>query len=76
MGNCMVNNGAQAVRMPGDETKWMKFENYHKQLEVPFVMYADFESIVVPTVELFLSPPKVSEKEHDSTKSIKAVDLY
>ena len=28
---------------PGEK---IKFKNYHKQMQVPFVIYADFESII------------------------------
>ena len=30
---------------PGEN---IKFKNYHKQMHVPFVIYADFESIIKP----------------------------
>ena len=41
----MTINGKQAVKMPDKENNILKFENYHKQLPVPFVIYADFEAI-------------------------------
>ena len=41
---CMVINGEQAIKMPEKGEKIM-FQNYHKQLPVPFVIYADFEAI-------------------------------
>ena len=42
--NCIPINGEQAIKMPeeGDE---VYFKNHHKQLSVPFVIYADFEAI-------------------------------
>ena len=42
--NCIAINGEQAIKMPeeGDE---VFFRNHHKQLPVPFVIYADFEAI-------------------------------
>ena len=36
--NCLTINGAQ-------EENILKFNNFHKQLPVPFVIYADFEAI-------------------------------
>ena len=42
----MVINGRQAVRMPSEKGKWMRFLDFKKRLGVPFVVYADFESIV------------------------------
>ena len=39
--NCLTINGAQAINMP----KQGEDNNFHKQLQVPFVIYADFEAI-------------------------------
>ena len=38
--NCIEVNGAQAIRM-SDKDNTLKFSNHHKQLPVPFVIYAD-----------------------------------
>ena len=43
--NCLVINGAQAVKMPDKDNNILKFNNSHKQQQVPFVIYADFEAI-------------------------------
>ena len=43
--NCMQVNGTQAIKMPTKDDNILKFNNYHKQLQVPFVIYADFEAI-------------------------------
>ena len=43
--NCIQINGTQAVKMPNEENNILKFENFHKQQAVPFVIYADFEAI-------------------------------
>ena len=42
--NCININGKQAIKMPEKNSK-LKFENFHKQLSIPFVIYADFEAI-------------------------------
>ena len=42
---CFEINGTQAIRMPTEKNKWLSFENYPKQLNAPFVIYADFESL-------------------------------
>ena len=42
--NCITINGKQAIKMP-KKGKHIYFENFHKQLPVPFVIYADFEAI-------------------------------
>ena len=41
--NCLTISGKQAMPKQGDNI--LKFNNFHKQLPVPFVIYADFEAI-------------------------------
>ena len=41
MAYCSTNETV-AVKMPPRNTI-LRFENYHKQLPIPFVVYADFE---------------------------------
>ena len=43
--NCIQVNGTQAIKMPTKDKNILKFDNFHKQLAVPFVIYADFEAI-------------------------------
>jgi len=43
--NCISINGKQAIKMPDEGENILKFKNPHKQLKVPFVIYADFEAI-------------------------------
>ena len=43
--NCLTVNGVQAINMPKQGENIPKFNNFHKQLPVPFVIYADFEAI-------------------------------
>ena len=43
--NCIKVNGTQAVKMPDKDKNIVKFNNFHKQQPVPFVIYADFEAI-------------------------------
>ena len=42
--NCISINGVQAIKMPEKGDK-VYFKNHHKQLSVPFVIYADFEAL-------------------------------
>ena len=42
--NCISINGKQAINMPEKGDK-VYFKNRHKQLPVPFVIYADFEAL-------------------------------
>ena len=44
--NCIQVNGTQAIKMPDKNNNILKFNNFHKQLPVPFVIYADFEAII------------------------------
>ena len=43
--NCMVINGQQAIKIPEKDNNILQFTNFHKQMPVPFVIYADFEAI-------------------------------
>ena len=43
--NCIQVNGTQAVKMLDKDNNILKFNNFHKQQPVPFVIYADFEAI-------------------------------
>ena len=43
--NCLTINGGQAINMPKQGENILKFNNFHKQLPVPFVIYANFEAI-------------------------------
>ena len=43
--NCLTINGAQAINMAKQGENILKFNNFHKQLPVPFVIYDDFEAI-------------------------------
>lgn len=41
----MVINGEQSMKMPDQDNNILTFQNFHKQLQVPFVIYAEFETI-------------------------------
>ena len=43
--NCLTINGAQSINMPKQGENILKLNNFHKQLPVPFVIYADFKAI-------------------------------
>ena len=40
---CMIN-GPQKIDMPSEQNKWLKFTDIQKQLRVPIIIYADFET--------------------------------
>ena len=43
--NYIIINGEQAIKMTDKDNNILKFDNFHKQQPVPFVIYADFEAI-------------------------------
>jgi hypothetical protein len=47
---CIQVNGVPATKLPKEGTK-IKFKNYKHQVPAHFVIYADFESILVPDKE-------------------------
>ena len=59
---CIVINGEQSVKMP-KKVITLKFNNCHKQLQVPFVIYSDFESLNQIMI-------KVMQKNINNTKIV------
>ena len=57
--NCIQINGTQAVKMPDKNNNTLKFNNFHKQQPVPFVIYGDFEAIT----------EKISNHQQNNDKS-------
>ena len=45
--NCIKINGSQAVELP-KEGSYTEFKNLKNTLDIPFAIYADLESILVP----------------------------
>ena len=43
--NCLTISGARAINMPTQGENVLKLNNFHKQLPIPLVIYADFEAI-------------------------------
>ena len=41
--NYITINGKQAIKMPEKDNNILKFNNFYKQLPIPFVIYADFK---------------------------------
>ena len=64
--NCLMNNGNQAINMPKRGENILKFNNFHKQLPVPFVIYADFEAITKKVQSCKQSEEMEKEKEKRS----------
>ena len=47
------SNGHVKVKMPTGKKKWLKFHDGQYQFKVPFMLYADFESILKPVDERY-----------------------
>ena len=45
-GDCLKINGKQNIKMPAEGSK-IYFKNFYKTSESPFVIYADFESLLI-----------------------------
>ena len=45
--DCFKINGKKKIIMP-KEDEYVKFKNYERKIKSPFVIYADFESILLP----------------------------
>ena len=41
-----VNGRPTRIEMPSEEEKTLKIKNHHKTLKAPYVIYADFESLI------------------------------
>ena len=48
---CYSSKGHVKVKMPTEKEKWLKFHDGQYQFKVPFMLYADFESILKPVDE-------------------------
>ena len=47
------SNGHGKVKVPTEKEKWLKFHDGQYQFKVPFMLYADFESILKPVDERY-----------------------
>ena len=48
-----ISNGYVKFKMPSEKEKWLKFHDGQYQFKVPFMLYADFESILKPVDERY-----------------------
>ena len=60
-----VNGRPTRIEMPEEGKNTLYFKNYHKQMKVPYVIYADFEALVrkIPGCELGPESKKKSSTE-------------
>ena len=66
--NCLTINGAQAINMPKQGENILKFNNFCKQLPVPFVIYADFEAITKKVQGCKQNEEMKKDKDGDHTR--------
>ena len=64
--NCLTINRAQAINMPKQGENILKFNSFHKQLPVPFVIYADLEAITKKVQDCKRSEEMENEKNKRS----------
>ena len=73
--NCLTINGAQAINMPKRGENMRKFNNFHKQLPVPFLIYADFKAITKKVQGCKQSEEMKNEKnERSYTEAYQTLD--
>ena len=63
-------NGPQKIRMPGDDNDILYVKDVHKQLKVPFVIYADFESTFIPCTQENLNDDTSYTQKHKHIKRV------
>lgn len=64
MERCCSTNDTK-VTLPKEHERWFGFKNYANQIEAPFIIYADIESLLMP-IDLTGScmPPKGAQTKH------------
>ena len=60
---CQVH-GAQKVKIPNESDKYLEFNNYMRQLKVPFCIYADFECTTKEIMSCEKNPDESSTEKY------------
>ena len=63
--NYCLSHGEVNVKMPTEKDKWLKFHDGQCQFKVPFMLYADFESILKPMDERYKDKMKQLKTERE-----------
>ena len=76
-------HGPQSIELPSEENASLYFKDYHKQLKVPFAIYADFESLTAKIDSVQPSPEKSSTEKYQHHQPcgfsyiiVSQVDIY
>ena len=72
---CLKVNGKQSIKMP-KKGSTVKFLSYWKQLQVPFVIYADSEAITEKTNKLSGSATTTYQKHKACSYGYKVICCY
>ena len=51
-----------------EEDPIVKFQNFNRSMRVPFILYADFESLIKPIKTFVLNPEKSYTKKYQEHK--------
>ncbi|KAK3747985.1 hypothetical protein QZH41_003960 [Actinostola sp. cb2023] len=57
-------HGAQRIELPNENNMFLQFKDFHKQLRVPFAIYADFESLTTKIESASPDPTKSSTEKY------------
>ncbi|XP_028417042.1 uncharacterized protein LOC114541307 [Dendronephthya gigantea] len=57
-------HGPQRIELPNEDNAQLFFKDYHKQLKVPFAIYADFESLTTKINSVKPNPEKSSTEKY------------
>ena len=60
-------NEAVKIEMP-EEDSFIEFQNFNRSMRVPFIVYADFESLMKPLESFELNPEKSCTKKYQEHK--------
>ena len=63
------DKGNVKIKMPSKDEKWLKYHDGQYQFKVPFVMYAEFESILIPVKERYEDRMKELKNNRKGTES-------
>ena len=74
--NCLIINDNQAINMPKKGKNILRFNNFHKQLAVPFVIFADLEAITKKVQGCKQSEEMEKEKEKEKRSYTEAYQTY
>lgn len=61
---CCKKLNFSKITLPSEDEKYVYFKNHNRQLEVPFIIYADIEALLAPVVDKTGNIPKGAYQKH------------